>query len=148
MRLDAPERVRGRRVLVVDDGPSLTHGGMPYGAGWVAAVEAGAAEIVDPRASATPSVAKIYQRFPHLQRVLPALGYGREQLAALRETIDASEAEVVVSGSPIDLASAAGLSKEVVRARYRFEEASEPGLWQLVEKFLDAHLDKDTSCSS
>lgn len=148
VRLDAPERVRGRRVLVVDDGPSLTHGGMPYGAGWVAAVEAGAAEIVDPRASATPSVAKIYQRFPHLQRVLPALGYGREQLAALRETIDASEAEVVVSGSPIDLASAAGLSKEVVRARYRFEEASEPGLWQLVEKFLDAHLDKDTSCSS
>jgi predicted GTPase len=148
VRLDAPERVRGRRVLVVDDGPSLTHGGMPYGAGWVAAVDAGAAEIIDPRASATPSVAQVYERFPHLQRVLPALGYGPEQLAALRETIDTSEAEVVVSGSPIDLATAAGLSKSVVRARYHFEEASDPGLWQLVENFLAEHLGQETSCSS
>jgi predicted GTPase len=148
VRLDAPERVRGRRVLVVDDGPSLTHGGMPYGAGWVAAVDAGAAEIIDPRASATPSVAQVYERFPHLQRVLPALGYGPEQLAALRETIDTSEAEVVVSGSPIDLATAAGLSKPVVRARYHFEEASDPGLWQLVENFLAEHLGQETSCSS
>ena len=80
--------------------------------------------------------------------MLPALGYGREQLAALRETIDDSEAEVVVSGSPIDLAAAAGLRKEVVRARYRFEEASEPGLWPLVEKFLDERLAREAACSS
>jgi predicted GTPase len=136
VRLDDPAAVRGRRVLVVDDGPTLTHGGMAWGAGWAAAVSAGPAEIVDPRASAAPAVAELYRRFPHLERVLPAVGYGREQLAALRETIEASRAEVVVSGSPIDLARAAGIRKPVVRARYRFEEASEPGLWDRVEAFL------------
>ncbi len=105
IRLADPAAVRGKRVLVVDDGPTLTHGGMAYGAGYVAAVDAGAAEIVDPRPYAAPSIAAALERFPHVTRVLPALGYGDDaQLEALRRSIDATPADVVVSGTPIDLA--------------------------------------------
>jgi len=97
--LDDADAVRGRRVLVVDDGPTITHGGMAFGAGYVAARDAGAAEIVDPRASAPRAILDVYAAYPHIGRVLPAVGYGPAQVAALRETIEASEAEVVVSGT-------------------------------------------------
>lgn len=136
VRLDDPAAVRGRRVLVVEDGPTVTHGGMPFGAGFVAASAAGAAELVDPRASAPPAIAALYARHPHLGRVLPAVGYGPAQLAALRETIEGSDAEVVVAATPIDLASAVRLSKPVVRARYEVAEAGEPTLSEVVDGFL------------
>jgi predicted GTPase len=134
--LDDPGQVRGRRVVVVDDGPTLTHGGMAYGAGYVAAVEAGAAEIVDPRVGAVGAIAEAFQRFPHLGRVLPALGYSEQQLADLRDTIDASGAEVVVAGTPSDLSHLIALKLPLVRARYEFAEAGEPALRPLVEAFL------------
>jgi predicted GTPase len=124
---------------VVDDGPTLTHGGMAYGAGFTAAVAAGAAEIVDPRATAAPLIRDVYQRYPHLGRVLPAMGYGAEQVAALRQTIDASDADVVVSGSPVDLARCASLAKEVVRARYGFAEVEADGLGHCIDDFLATH---------
>lgn len=132
IRLDRPEAVRGRRVLVVDDGPTITHGGMPYGAGYVAALEAGA-EIVDPRESAPPAIQAVYAAYPHIGKVLPAVGYAEEQVAALRETIERSTAEVVVSGTPLDLAALTGVSRPVVRVRYSFEEAGEPALMGLIE---------------
>jgi len=135
-RLDDPSRVRGRRVLVVDDGPTLTHGGMSYGAGFVAAVQAGAAEIVDPRPSATPGLREVFERHPHLDRVLPAVGYGEEQRAELRETIEKSDADVVVCGSPVDLAALLDLTRPVVRARYDVEEVGSPALGELVDAFL------------
>jgi predicted GTPase len=135
--LEDAAAVRGRRVLVVDDGPTLTHGGMPYGAGFVAASAAGAAEIVDPRRSAAPGIRQVFEQYPHLGRVLPAVGYDAEQLAALRETIDASDAEIVVSGTPLDLAALVPLSKPVVRARYGYREAGSPGLAEHVDAFLD-----------
>jgi len=134
--LDDAEAVRGRRVLVVDDGPTLTHGGMAYGAGYVAAVRGGAAEIVDPRESAAPAIAELFARHPHLGPVLPAVGYDAAQLEALRATIAGSRAEVVVSGTPFDLAARTALGKPVVRARYGYAEASEPGLGALVDEFL------------
>jgi predicted GTPase len=134
--LDDPAAVRGRRVLVVDDGPTLTHGGMPYGAGYVAAVRAGAAEIVDPRESAAAEVRELYARHPHLGPVLPAVGYDAAQLEALRETIAGSRAELVVSGTPLDLAARIAPGKPVVRARYGYAEASEPGLGAIVDGFL------------
>ncbi|MGH0033128.1 MAG: GTP-binding protein, partial [Myxococcota bacterium] len=134
--LEDEDRVRGRRVLVVEDGPTTTHGGMGYGAGYVAAVRAGPAEIVDPRRSATPEIAAVFERHPHLQRVLPAMGYGEEQLASLRATIDASDAEVVVSGSPLDLAKLLGVRQPVVRAHYRYKDLDEPGLRGVVDAFL------------
>lgn len=138
--LDAPERVRGRRVLVVDDGPTLTHGGMAYGAGFTAAVAAGAREIVDPRRFAAPEIQPVYRKYPHLERVLPAVGYSAEQLDALRRTIEASDADLVVSGSPIDLARRIELGKEVVRARYRFEDVDSDGLGTRIDAFVRDHF--------
>ncbi|MBW2280357.1 MAG: GTPase [Deltaproteobacteria bacterium] len=136
VRLDDPDAVRGRRVLVVDDGPSITHGGMPYGAGWVAATRAPAASLVDPREFAVPEIAAVYEAYPHIGHVLPAVGYGAEQLEALRQTIDRSDADVVVSGTPMDLAGLVPLRLPVVRARYSFEEVGEPKLSRCVDEFL------------
>jgi predicted GTPase len=134
--LDQPDTVRGKRVLVVDDGPTITHGGMAYGAGYVAALEAGAGEIVDPRASAVGAIAEAYRSYPHIGPVLPAMGYSAGELADLARTINDSEAEVVVTGTPVDLAHLMQLDKPVVRARYRFAEAGEPGLGDLVRAFI------------
>lgn len=136
-RLDARADVRGRRVLVVEDGPTITHGGMPYGAGFVAARAAGAA-IVDPRASAVPAIAEALAAYPHIGPVLPALGYDDAQRAALRATIEASAAELVVAATPIDLAAVLGLAKPVVRVRYELEEVEEPGLGAIVDAFAAA----------
>jgi len=136
-RIEDAAAVSGKRVLVVEDGPTLTHGGMSYGAGFVAATRAGVAEIVDPRAHAAPAIAEVYARYPHIGRVLPALGYGEAQRAALRRTIEDSRAEVVVSATPIDLGPLLGLSKPVVRVRYELQEVDEPGLGAIVDAFLD-----------
>ena len=110
---------------------------MPRGAGHVAALAAGAASIVDPRASAAPEIRAVYEQYPHIGHVLPAMGYDAKQLDALRRTIDASDAEVVVSGTPIDLAALVPLSKPVVRARYEYADAGDPTLGPLVDAFLD-----------
>jgi len=137
VRLDQPERVRGRRVLVVEDGPTLTHGGMPHGAGWVAARQAGAAEIVDPRPAATPLVREVFERWPHIGAVLPAVGYSAEQREALRQTIEGAGAEVVVAATPIDLAALIPLALPVVRAHYDYADAGSPTLGEVVDRFLE-----------
>ncbi len=136
VRLDDPAAVRGRRVLVVEDGPTITHGGMAYGAGQVAAIAAGAAEIVDPRPHAAPEIEEVYRRYPHIGRVLPAVGYSADQLAAIAATVNASDAELVVAATPADLAALVAIDKPVVRARYDFAEAGEPTLGALVDDFL------------
>lgn len=138
--LDEPERVAGQRVLVVEDGPTITHGGMPYGAGYVAAIGAHAHTIVDPREWAAPVIRDVYERHPHIGRVLPAMGYGEHQLADLRQTINDSDAEIVVSGTPCDLASMIVITKPVVRARYRFSERGEPKLGGVIDAFVLHHL--------
>jgi predicted GTPase len=134
--LDDEDAVRGRRVLVVEDGPTITHGGMPYGAGYVAAINAHAHVIVDPRDTASPEILSVYARYPHIARVLPAVGYDDAQLAALGKTINASDADIVVSATPCDLASLVVISKPVVRARYGFAETARPGLAEVVEEFV------------
>ncbi len=136
VRLDDPAAVTGRRVIVVEDGPTITHGGMPYGAGYVAAVAARAAVIVDPRPSAHPAVRAVFARHPHIGNVLPAVGYDAAQLQALAETINRSDAEVVVAATPIDLAALVHLDTPVVRARYDFSDAGEPTLGAIVDRFL------------
>ncbi|WP_255575415.1 cyclic 2,3-diphosphoglycerate synthase [Caldovatus aquaticus] len=136
VRLDDPAAVRGRRVLVVEDGPTLTHGGMPHGAGYAAARAAGAAEIVDPRASAAPEIAAVFAAWPHLGPVLPAMGYDAAQRRGLEETIARSAAEVVVSATPADLARLLRPARPLVRVRYEFEEMDEPGLGAAVDAFL------------
>jgi predicted GTPase len=136
IRIDPPDAVRGKRVLVVEDGPSTTHGGMAYGAGYVAAVVGGAAAIVHPQPYAAPEIARLYDEYPHLGPVLPAMGYSPVQLAALARSIDATPADVVVSGTPIDLAALVRLEKPVVRARYEFAEAQTPGLGAEIDRYL------------
>ena len=133
--LEDPEAVRGRRVLVVDDGPTLTHGGMSYGAGYVAAVAGGAEAILDPRPFATPEIRAVFESFPHLGRVLPAMGYSEAQRDALRRTIEASGADCVVAGTPIDLGAELGLTLPTVRVRYGYADADTPGLGELVDAF-------------
>ena len=136
VRLDDAAAVAGRRVLVVEDGPTITHGGMPYGAGYLAAKQAGAAAIVDPRASAAPEIAAVYAQYPHIGPVLPATGYSRAQLEALRQTINRAQADVVVAATPIDLAALIALDKAVVRARYEFVDSDGQGLAAELDRFL------------
>jgi len=134
--LDDPEAVRGKRVLVVEDGPTITHGGMPYGAGYVAATRGEAAEIIDPHGAAVEEIRRIYRQYPHIGPVLPAVGYHPSQLEALRDTINAVDADVVISATPCDLAALIEINKPIVRARYEFAESGEPGLRRLIESFL------------
>lgn len=135
--LDDGVDVKGRHVLVVDDGPALTRGGLPYGAAYVAAVAAGAT-VVDPRPHAGPAIRRVYAEHPHIGRVLPAVGYSDEQLAELAATMIATiEADLVVSATAVDLGRKLHLDKPLLRARYAFTEVGEPKLSGLVDDFLD-----------
>lgn len=134
--LDRPDAVTGKRVLVVEDGPTTTHGGMGYGAGWLAAREAGAGEIVDPRPFAVGEIAEVFERYPHLRNVLPALGYGPDQLRDLERTINAAECDVVVVGTPIDLTRIVEIRKPTVRATYEYADAGDVKLADAVLRRL------------
>jgi len=134
--LEEPTSVAGKRVLVVDDGPTLTHGGMAYGAGYVAAVKAGVKEIVDPRASAVGEIADLFNQYAHIGKVLPAMGYSAKQCMELQATINGSTADVVIAGTPTDLSHILKLEKPVVRARYEFAEFGVPSLSGLIDEFL------------
>lgn len=136
VKLDDPAAIAGRRVLVVEDGPTLTHGGTATGAGHVAARAAGAAEIIDPRPFAAAGIAEVFEAFPHIGPVLPAMGYSEDQRRALADTIEASGADAVIAGTPIDIAGDLGLTLPVVRARYRYADAGDPRLWDLVTRWL------------
>lgn len=140
IQLEAPEMVRDRRVLVVEDGPTTTHGGMPYGAGYIAATRAHAGVIVDPRQFAVPEIAAVYRQYPHIGPVLPALGYFPAQLAALEATINQADVDVVVAATPSNLGALIAVNKPIVRARYEFAEADEPGLAHYVQQFLNQGL--------
>jgi predicted GTPase len=130
--LDSPTPIGGRRVVVVEDGPSLTHGGAPYGAGTIAARGAGA-QIIDPRPFAIGTIAQAYARYPHMAAVLPALGYSAEQRAELEETLRRSPAEAIVDASPARLDRFMHLDVPIVRVRYRFEQRSGRSIFELVE---------------
>ncbi len=136
IRLDNAAMVAGKRVLVIEDGPTITHGGMPYGAGYMAATAAGA-EVIDPRLSAAPAFQQIFKSYPHIGKVLPALGYDQIQLAALEQTINDAAADAVVSATPVDLGELLRLNKTVIRARYEFADAGEPILSSIVDEFAE-----------
>ena len=130
--LDPGPPLEGARVLVVEDGPTLTHGGMAFGAGTVAAREAGAAELVDPRPYAVGSIADALARYPHVGAVLPAMGYDADQLRDLVETIDRVECDVVVVGTPFDLARLIRVRHPLRRARYELREVGHPTLHDVI----------------
>jgi len=138
--LDRPEAVAGKRVLVIEDGPTTTHGGMGYGAGLLAARAAGAVEIVDPRPHARGEIAEAFAHYPHLGDVLPALGYGESQLEDLAQTIDATDCDVVVVGTPIDLSRVVRIDKPTVRATYGYADA---GAVSLADVVLERLLAED-----
>ena len=138
VRVDDPSRISGKRVLVVEDGPTTTHGDMAYGAGWVAAERYGASEIVDPRPYAVGSIVEVFDRYRHLERVLPAMGYGESQRRDLRDTIHraAQDVDVVVIGTPIDLARVLDLESPSVQVYYDLEELRGPTLGELLAPAL------------
>jgi predicted GTPase len=132
---DGPD-IKGKKVLVVEDGPTLTHGEMTYGAGVVAARRAGAASMVDPRQWAAGTIKQVYEKYPHIGHLLPAMGYSDQQRQDLADTINASDAEVVVIATPIDLRKVCDIHKPVVRANYELEEVSTPNLKEILTKRL------------
>jgi predicted GTPase len=133
---DGPD-LRGKLVLVVDDGPTLTHGEMPFGAGLVAARNAGAAKIVDPRPYAVGSLQDVFSKWPQLTNVLPAMGYSDEQLKELEDTINAADCDVVVTGTPIDLSRLITSRHPIRHARYELEEVGSPTIADILEPIVD-----------
>lgn len=124
--IDDPESVKGKRVLVIEDGPTLTHGGMAYGAGIVAARRYDAAGIVDPRLSAVDSISRVYKKYKHLDLVLPAMGYDEDQIKDLESTINNAECDLVLSATPIDLTRIISVNKPVLRVKYEYKDNGRP----------------------
>jgi predicted GTPase len=127
-------RIAGKRVLAIEDGPTLTHGEMSYGAAVLAAKQNGAAGLVDPRPFAVGSIKETFAKYPHVTELLPAMGYGRKQMEELRETIAKSDAELVLIGTPIDLRRVIDLDKPALRVTYRLQELGEPTLAEILRE--------------
>ncbi len=136
LTVDAPELIKDKRVLVVEDGPTVTHGEMGYGAGYMAARRFGAAEIVDPRPYAVGSIKETYQKYTHLGPVLPAVGYSDRQMRELEETINNADADTVILGTPTDLSRYLRIDKPAVHVRYELQEIGRPNLEDVIDEFL------------
>jgi predicted GTPase len=139
---DNPDLIKGKRVLVIEDGPTITHGSMPYGAGMIFAKKAGASAIVDPRPYAVGSIKQAYTKFVHLGAVLPALGYSGKQVAELKETIDLTPCDVVVIGTPIDLRRVIAISKPSIRVRYDLNVLGPVSLEHILDDFVKRSVKK------
>jgi predicted GTPase len=131
--VDNPDAIRGKRVLVIEDGPTLTHGEMAYGAAWVAAQRFGAAEIIDPRPYAVGSIKSTYEKYPTTGNVLPAMGYGETQTRELEQTINAVDCDLVLIGTPIDLNRVVKIKKPTQRVRYELQEIGQPTLEDILK---------------
>ncbi len=135
--VDDPDAIRGKRVLVIEDGPTLTHGEMAYGAGWVAARRFGASEIVDPRPFAVGSIKATYEKYPSTGDILPAMGYGETQIRELEETIHNADVDMVIVGTPIDLGRVLKIEQPSQRVRYELQEIGQPTLTDMLKKKFD-----------
>jgi len=135
LMVENPDLIRGKRALVVEDGPTLTHGEMAFGAGVVAAEKFGAAELIDPRPWVVGKIAETYAKYPDIGTLLPAMGYGDEQVADLEKTINAVDCDVVVIGTPIDLRKLVKINKPAVRVIYELQEIGKPNLEDVLRRF-------------
>ncbi|MEB3772471.1 MAG: cyclic 2,3-diphosphoglycerate synthase [Desulfurococcales archaeon] len=142
VELDAPELVEGKRVLVVEDSPTVTHGGLPYAAGYVAAKKYKAGEIIDPRPYAVGIIKKMYEKYPHMGPVLPSTGYSPEQLRDLEETIKRVPADTVILGTPADITRLINMDKTTVKVTYRIEVVEGPTIQEIVDDFLEKAKNK------
>ncbi|MGB4594601.1 MAG: cyclic 2,3-diphosphoglycerate synthase [Anaerolineaceae bacterium] len=138
--VDHPEAIRGKRVLVVEDGPTLTHGEMKYGAGYVAAKRYGAKEIVDPRPFAVGTIADTYKKYPNTGTILPAMGYGDQQIKDLEATIAAADVDLVIIGTPIDLTRVMKIDRPSERVKYDLQEIGKPTLEDILTKKFGKHV--------
>ena len=146
--VDDPELIKGKRVLVVEDGPTLTHGDMKIGAGTVAAQRLGAAELVDPRPYTVGKLSETFDIYPEIGALLPAMGYSEQQLKDLEETINNTECDAVIIGTPIDLSRIIEINKPYTRVHYELDEIDSPNLSEILEEFMEAfHLEKSISRS-
>ncbi|HHU60927.1 MAG TPA: GTPase [Natronincola sp.] len=137
--VDNPEIIRNKRVLIVEDGPTLTHGEMKLGAGTIAAQKYGAAEIIDPRAFAVGKIASTYESYPHVENLLPAMGYSSEQIADLEATIAKIECDAVIIGTPIDLNRVVKINQPTTRVYYDLQEIGTPNLTEVLSDFTKNH---------
>jgi predicted GTPase len=140
--VDRPELVKGRRVAVIEDSPSVTHGGLPYGAGYVAAEKYGASEVVDPKPYAVGIVKELLQVYPHIGPVIPSVGYNIQHIRDLEVTIDRMDVDVVVLGTPVDLTRIINIRKPVVRVYWELKVLEGPTISELVDEFLNSSLRK------
>lgn len=136
---DKPEMIKGKSVLVIEDGPTLTHGGLPTGAAYLAAEKFGAKRIVDPRKYAVGSIKNVFKKFYHLDRVLPAMGYSKEQIKELEKTINACDCDLVLIGTPTDISRILNINKPSIRVKYELEEIGKPDLEDILEDFVKKH---------
>jgi predicted GTPase len=139
LKVDKPENIRDKKVLVVEDGPTLTHGGMKLGAGTVAARKYGASELVDPRPFLVGKLKETFDIYPGIGVLLPAMGYSDQQLADLETTINNSDADSVIIGTPIDLSRVINIKKPVTRVHYDLQEIGDPNLETILEDFIKKH---------
>ncbi|RKX85268.1 MAG: GTPase, partial [Spirochaetes bacterium] len=130
------ESIRAKKVLVVEDGPTLTHGGMKFGAGVIAAKRFGAEEIIDPREYTSGKVKAMYEKYPDIGSVLPAVGYGEEQIKDLEKTINSVPADIVIIATPVDLTRIIKINKKMLKIDYELEEIGKPDLKELLEEKL------------
>jgi predicted GTPase len=137
--VDNPDIIKGKRVLVVEDGPTLTHGEMKIGAGTVAAERIGAAEMVDPRPYTVGKLKDTFSIYPNIGKLLPAMGYGEQQLKDLEETINKTDCDAVIIGTPIDLTRVININKPCTRVHYELDEVSSPNLCDIIGKFIKDH---------
>lgn len=139
INLDQPNLVKDKRVLIVEDGPTLTHGGMTMGAGTVIAQRIGAKEIIDPRPYASGSIASTFETYQHIGNLLPAMGYSKKQLKDLEETINKIDCDTVIIGTPIDLSRVINIKHDVARVTYELDEIGNPNLDEVLKDFVQAH---------
>jgi predicted GTPase len=138
--VDDPARIKGKRILAVEDGPTMTHGGMSFGAATIAAQKYEAAEIVDPRPYAVGSIKQTFERYPHVSSQLPAMGYGEQQIRDLEQTIQAVDCDMVVFATPIDLARLVSINKPSLRVRYEYKDHGRPTLEEVLLSKLDGRI--------
>ncbi|MBU4227495.1 cyclic 2,3-diphosphoglycerate synthase [bacterium] len=134
LTIDHPELIRGKKVLVVEDGPTLTHGEMKYGAGVVAAQKYGAKEIIDPRPYTIGTIKDTYTKYPGIGTLLPAMGYGKKQIQELEDTINAVDCDIVIIGTPIDLSRIIKINKKSIRVKYELQEIGKPNLEEVLSQ--------------
>ena len=136
VKVEEPDAIKGKRCLVVEDGPTLTHGGMKFGAGVVAAEKFGASEIVDPRPWITGTIAETFETYPDIGKLLPAMGYGEQQIKDLESTINAADCDAVLIGTPIDLRKVLHIEKPSVRVTYDLKEIGKPTVAEVLTPFM------------